>query len=104
MATSPHRGNFLLELIGPSENLSQVTIMFDLPDHDRDARNINLINVIGFLGMVFPEWEEAPDWVGASIGSTSGSGERSTLQDGELLSIHDSRDLLGLVTMTVEPE
>ena len=99
----------LIELIGPSENLNQATlVLLDFPtEFTRYNRNTALIGVatyLAFLQEVFPEWPEANDWVSTSIRQLGGSGERSTTHGDKILRVKDSRDLIGWLLIVVEPE
>lgn len=102
MATSPHNGDFLVELIGPSENLSKATIIFGLPTHNRRVMLLNVTYSFGFLNKVFPEWPEASDWVTSTLRDLGGDGERSITRGNKTLTVSDSRDLLDWVVITVE--
>lgn len=102
MATSPHNGDFLVELIGPSENLSKATIIFGLPTHNRRVMLLNGAYSLGFLKKVFPEWTEASDWVASTLRELGGDGERSITRGNKTLTVRDSRDLLDWIVITVE--
>ena len=103
MASSPGDTFLLIELIGPSENLTSAAISFDIPS-ERDAAFFNVAAFLVFLEETFPEWPEADDWASPAIGETNGDGERSRTQGNKVLTVTDYRDSLGFVLVTVKPK
>ncbi len=103
MASSPGDTFLIVELIGPSENLTSAAISFDIPS-ERDAALFNVAAFLAFLEETFPEWPEADDWASPAIGETNGDGERSKTQGNKVLTVTDYRDSLGFVLVTVKPK
>lgn len=103
MGSSPGDTFLIVELIGPSENLTSATISFDIPS-ERDAAFFNVAAFLAFLEETFPEWPEADDWASPAIGETNGDGERSKTQGNKVLTVTDYRDSLGFVLVTVKPK
>lgn len=98
---APDDISLIIELIGPSENLTQATIAFDIPS-ERDAAFFNIAAYLAFLEETFPEWPEAGDWAASTIRELGGDGERSTTRGNKVLTVRDSRDSLELIIITVE--
>ena len=98
---NPDDISLIIELIGPSENLTKANIAYDIPS-EREAAFFNIAAFLAFLEETFPEWPEADDWVSSALGEMNGDGERSTTRGNKILTVRDSRDSLGLILITVE--
>lgn len=96
----------LIELIGPSEDLSQASLLFDFPaEVNRFNRSRLLVSIaiyLAFLEETFPEWLDAGDWASTTIARLGGDGELSTTHGNKRLEVSDRRDLLGWVIVTVK--
>ena len=96
----------LIELIGPSEDLAQASLLFDFPTEvNRFNRSKFLISIaiyLAFLEEIFPEWPDANDWATTAIAQLGGDGERSITHGDKRLEVSDHRDLLGWVIITVK--
>ena len=92
----------IIDLIGPADNLSTVSLTVIFPEQNKQARLLALLTMAGFVQTMFPDWEGALDWTVSSLASTDGDGERVTIQEGKTYTVIDSRDLLDWVILTVE--
>lgn len=93
----------IIELIGPSKNLTQAGIIFAITGATAvDAYTIPAY--LAFLEETFPEWPEVDDWVLLALGETNGDGERSTTRGNKVLIVNDYQDTgnAGLVSITVK--
>ena len=93
--------SLIVELIGPSENLTKATIAFDIPS-EREAAFYNIAAYLAFLEEIFPEWPDAGDWAASAIRELGGDGKRSTTRGNKVLTVSDRRDSLGLISISVE--
>ena len=105
--TIASQGDILVELIGPSENLSQATLVLDLPSTLTEYNRNEFLTVIpamlAFLDEVFPESTDAADWLSKAMGELGGEGDRSTTYGDKRLRVSDGRDSIGFFFIFVEP-
>ena len=106
--TLASEGDALVELIGPSENLSEAALVLSFPvaptSYNRDAFLTAIVHYTLFLEEVFPEWPDADDWVTTSIGELGGDGERSTTHGDKRVKVTDLRESFGVFSIIVEPK
>lgn len=93
------RPSLIVELIGPSENLTSAFMAY--APIEREAA-FNLAASLAFLEEIFPEWPGVKDWYIAAMRETNGDGERSTVRANKTLKVTDHRGSIGLVFITVE--
>ena len=97
----------IIELIGPSENLTEAALILELPirsnRYNRNEFLIGIATYLAFLEEVFPEWSDADDWLTTSIAQLGGSGERSTTHGNKRIKVSDLRSSVGWVFVIVKP-
>ena len=93
-----------LEILGPSENVSSVTLWFGW-DYPVNTLGIAL-HLLAFYAVLFPEElegsEEVSDWVTSTLRRLNGDGEDSQQFDDKKVTVSDNRDVLKLILIRVE--
>ena len=77
MGTSPN-GTAIVEAIGPSENLSQTTILIGITDSPQVTID-NMGDMVVFLSAIAPKWTHGPTWVEDNIPAVFAGGKASTI-------------------------
>lgn len=100
---APH-GLAILTLIGPSENLSEVSLLFSLPEDDPEIGVRNSLYAIALLEYMFPEWDEAADWLVEAAKESRLSGDAVEKRvEGNLVSFQQSPQR-GIFVLTIKSE
>ena len=70
-------GLTLIELIGPPEDLTTVTIISNIPYDDGEAATRSILYAFGVLNAVVPEWSDGNEWFLASLETLVNNGQDS---------------------------
>ena len=70
-------GLTLIELIGPPEDLTTVTIISNIPYDDGEAATRSILYAFGVLNAVVPEWSDGNEWFLASLETLANNGQDS---------------------------
>ena len=85
---SPIRTNgsvVLMELIGPADNISKANMLFS---YGGQFGIENIVDMFIFVGLFFPEWSGANEWVTENVQLAVGSDEGRTIsRDGKTIKI-----------------
>lgn len=97
-------GLAFVELIGPSSNLTNATIVIGFPSDDQQARMLSAAYILGFIKNAAPEWTDGNDWVAKNMAAlTNGSAtETSTTfadKKARLILVRE----MGLFTLSIKP-
>lgn len=102
MGTS-RNGLAILELIGPSEDLAQATIIIAVPNDDEGVLVENVIYLAGLLKVAVPGWENSEDWLYDSITILADTGKVTTTYEDVIITLEGTKEI-GLVTLIIEAQ
>lgn len=91
-----------MELIGPPDDLTQVSVMVGVSD-DEDEYMLNLMHMVGFLGIAMPDWAEGNDWLIANNVVTTLEDKVTTTVNNKIVTFEYFSEL-DLLLLMVEAE
>ncbi len=89
-----------LELIGPTRDLEKASLIAFVTSDSAQAA-LSAIYMLGFVKMVYPNWEGGSDWLNSAINRAVGGSEVSHLRGGYELRLSVTPSL-GLILLTAE--
>ena len=98
LCESPN-GLATLELIGPSRDLESAGLMAFVTT---EAAALSTVYILGFVRMVYPDWEGMSDWVTSAISRATEGRTVSHLRKGYEIEVSVTASL-GLILVAVEP-
>ena len=100
LCESPN-GLATLELIGPTRDLESANLVVFVTSDTAQAA-LSTIYLLGFVKMVYPNWEGGADWLNSAINQAVGGRDVSHLRGGYELTLSVTPSL-GLILITAEP-
>lgn len=101
MGTSEFETVFM-ELIGPTDDLTQVSVMVGVSDDENEFAR-NLVYMVGFLSVAIPDWPEGSDWLIENIDVVVSEGEATTTVNNKTVTFEFFSEL-GLLLLMIEAE
>lgn len=92
----------VLELVGPSDNLSSASLSVFIPNDADMVVAKNTLLALVFLKNVFPDWEQRADWATSALRrvAESSDNEERIMRGDRVVRVHLLREI-GMVTFTV---
>ena len=94
-------GLAFLDLIGPSHNLSKVTVVITVPSDAPDVRLLNAAYLLGLMSLAVPDWADGVDWVNDNFAESAEEGEIVTRYRNREIKLNADPEL-GMVVLNVE--
>lgn len=100
MGTSPS-GTAVIELIGPSNDLMQISVMAGIPSDNDMMLLENAFFLLGMLNVAVPEWDGGVDWVTNNIEATAGGDPATTTYGNRAITLSALPEL-GFIILTIK--
>lgn len=100
IGTSPN-GSAILQIIGPPEDVQEVSILVVIPKDRQDVVIEDAVLLVGLAKVAAPDWDEGPQWVANHIKDAIREGDVTT-SHGKLKMTLQTVKELGMIGLTVE--